>query len=283
MVQYINFNGEHIPESERVLTVSNRAFRYGDGFFETIRCSAGQPLWLDFHMKRIKRSLKVLKMKLPSDVTLSVLEKQLHALLLKNNHKDARIRLSFFRDADGYYRPDSDQLSYLIQSVDYPGSLYQLNKKGLHVGVFPDLKKPYNELGAVKSCNALLYVMACIYAREQLWDDIFIFNTEDNLAEASSSNLFMVKDNVVFTPAEDQACVMGVMRDVLIPLLIRNGLKVVECALTKKDLLEADELFLSNTIHGVQWVKAFENKRYYHTTSGKIIELLNREVSERSL
>lgn len=281
METLVNYNGILQAAQVAFLPVDNRGFRYGDGFFETIRCREGKPLWLDQHWQRMEHSARVLQMDLPANLDKESLNQSICDLLRFNDHlQGARVRLSLFRQGKGFYRPEENTCSYLIESSPLDQNLYELNRQGLLVGIYSDVFKPYNKLSGLKTANALLYVMAARHACSKGWDDGFILNENTCLAEATSSNIFVVDKGKIFTPSADQACVEGVMRRVLMQLACKEGFKVSECTLTPSDLLEVDEVFLTNTIRGIQWVKGFGNKRYYNDTARKLINLLNVHAAE---
>ncbi len=276
MNNYLNYNGDLILDEGFSIPYHNRAFRYGDGFFETIRCAQGKPLWMLQHYERISKSARILKFRLPEYADVEFFSEKISELLEANGYiAGARVRLSIYRDATGFYRPDDDKSGFLIESLPLENEKYQLNKDGLMAGVFNEIRKPSNLLSNIKSSNALIYILASVYAREQGWNDALILNSEGFIAEATSSNVFAVKENSIYTPDLNQGCVEGVMRGVILELLSTAGYSVYECSLLPEDLLDVDEVFLSNTISGVQWLKGFEYKRYYHKISSLLIDLLN--------
>jgi len=284
MKNTIVYNGELVLEDRMNLSIHNRSFKYGDGVFETIRCRKGVPLWFDYHFERLKNSARILHMELPDNFTSEVLTTRIQQLATHNGHVEgARMRLSLFRHDGGFYRPATNKAAYLIESTPLKTDTYDFNPKGIYVEVFDEIMKPYSSISGLKTSSALVYVMASIFAAERGWDDVVILNETGHIAEATSSNIFMVEKGVLYTPALDQACVEGVMRRVLIETAQKQGIKVVECAILPGDLLKADEVFLSNAIMGIQWVKGLKNKRYYHDFSSRLLEVLKKETFERQL
>lgn len=280
MPEYINHNGKIILSDLPSLHHDNRGFRYGDGLFETIRCKNSKPLWIQYHYNRLVKSAELLKIQLPAEWNKDVLEAQIVQLLQTNNHiQGARVRLSLYRGGKGFYRPSENSGKYLIESSPLADKDYRLNVKGKMLGVFTQIPKTTNLLSFIKSTNAQVYVLASIFAAEKQWDDCLILNESGNIAEASSSNLFMVKDTKLYTPANDQAGVDGVMKNVLLSLVKDLGYSVHDCVLHPDDLLDADEVFLTNSIQGIQWVKGYKTKRYYHTISSELVALLNEVVN----
>ncbi len=275
MSAFLLFNGQLVHADSFSLSVQNRSFRYGDGIFETIRCIEGQPLWLGYHLERLHRSAGILGITLPESLNNPQLHQSISLLLEKNGHiQGTRVRLTFFRSEGGLYTPENNQGHYLIESQELNQHHYALNTKGLYLDVYPDEKKTAGFLSSMKGTSAILYVMASRYARLHGWDDALILNEKGFVAEATSSNIFMVAENRLYTPATDQGGVEGVMKKVLMDIAAKNNLKVTECALTTNDLLKADEIFLSNTIKGIQWVKGIQHKRFYHDMASHLMALL---------
>lgn len=284
MAPYISYNGNILPEYNSVLPFQNRSFRYGDGFFETIRVGEGKILWADRHYQRVIKSAKLLGMKLAEGFSPGHFQDLIYELYIKNHPagSSARVRFSFFRNPGGYYSPLDNQAGYFIESSVLENDKFELNKKGLMISVYPDLKKSMDFLSGVKSSSALLYVMAGLYCKNHNSDDCIILNNEGTVAEALSSNLFIVKDNELITPAADQGCVHGIMRSVILDIASELQIKAHEVILTTSDLEDADEIFLTNTIQGIQWVAGFRSRRYFKTMSTVLIKALNQKTSENS-
>jgi branched-chain amino acid aminotransferase len=273
----INFNGKLVPETSPLPLRENRGFLYGDGFFETIRLINGTPVHLEDHLDRMNRSFQFLHLEPPFKTDPETLAKVIGNLAAANQIlKGGRVRITFFRESKGYYTPASDQCGYLAECSPLDENRYSLNQKGLHLALYGQNFKPATPLQSLKTINALIYVLAGIFARNQQCDDALIMNDYENIIETTSSNLFIVKQNTITTPGLDEGCIPGVMR--------RNMLKIIEHKTEYKlergnirlhDIIEADEIFLTNAIRGVQWVVAFKDKRYYHTVATHLVSLLN--------
>lgn len=279
---YINLNGQIISAETPVLTAQNRAFRYGDALFETIRCIHQSPQFFEDHYRRLLRGMTLLKMKLSSLPTREKLEEQIIQLILKNRiYKDCRIRLSVFRTDGGLYTPATNTIEYLIEVTPLLTEGYELNSKGLLTGLFDRERKPFSSLSAFKSSNSLLFVLAGLHKQEHNWQDILICNAKGYIIEGLSSNLFWITDDKVYTPLRSSGCVEGVMRKQIIKLLQNNGYRLEEVpGATKDDLYKADEIFLTNAIQGIQWIVGFENKRYYCRMVKDISRLLNNGIKK---
>lgn len=275
---YILVNGNLFPSDNALYTASHRSIKYGDGIFESIRLINGQIAFIDKHLKRLFKNAALIKLNVK--FTADQIKEQLEILLLKNQiQNNGRIRISLYRSGEGFYKPNSNESDLIIEAnkIDIY-SAYELNMPGLLVDAYKDAYKPLHFLSEVKSSSSLLYVLAAEWAKSRYLDDALLINEKGNICEATSSNIFWVKNSVVYTPPLSEACLPGIMREVLIEIMLKNNIELIEKTCTENDLLEADELFLSNAIHGIKWVVAFKNKRYFNKTAKKLIGLLNQMI-----
>jgi branched-chain amino acid aminotransferase len=279
MEYFVNHNRTIIPSDTPVLSLDNRSFRYGDGLFETMRIVNGKVQCLPEHLERLERGAKLLKMKLPSDFTVDFLNSSILELAHRNSiGSDGRVRLSVFRKGGGYYTPESNNVLFAIEVNPVEETNYILNSKGLVVDLFTDYKKATNPLASIKSANGLLFVLAGIHKQENNLDECIISNDRGQIIEAISSNLFAVKNGVLYTPPVADGCVEGVMRNRIIRIAQENRIAVYEISVMQNVLLGADELFLTNAMQGIRWVVAYKQKRYFNTTAKKLVEKLNESV-----
>ncbi|MFM7309185.1 MAG: aminotransferase class IV [Flavobacteriales bacterium] len=275
-MSYVFHRGEFIAANQANITPDNRGFRFGDGFFETMRGMSGKVLFLSTHFKRIIDTASALKMQLPESFSEAQLRHQVQGLLQRNQHlAGARIRITFFRKSAGFYRPDHDDMAYMIESQNLPEEAFTLNDKGKIIDIYQDFKKDLNKLSQFKTLNSQLYVMAAIHARDKGWDDALIQNAKFAIIEACASNLFIVSNGVLYTPTLEDGPIAGTMRMNIINLAIDHKIKVYECTINPHNMLSADEVFLTNAVRGVEWVVGYRTKRYYNDMARRMTGLLN--------
>lgn len=276
MPVYINFNGEILPADSQLLTVANRAFRYGDGLFESMRLMKGKLKFPELHAERLQKGMKALKIDGYSQADSWFLNDKVEELARRNKVKHGRLRLTVYRDAEGLYTPTQNKMGYCLelQPVDEPR--YYLNDKGLIMDVYNELSKPFNYLSNIKTCNSLIYVMAGLYKQQNKLDDVFLLNQNGFLCEAGSSNIFVAYQNQLYTPALSEGCVEGVMRQVVMKLAKDSNIPVTEAQISAEILNEADEVFLTNATRGIQWVMGYGVKRYFNRISKGLIDELNK-------
>ena len=244
--------------------------------FETMRMIKGQLKFADLHADRLQRGMKALKIEGYSQMDAWFFKEKAEELARRNKIKNGRLRLTVYRDSDGLYTPLQNKMGWCleIQALDEPR--YVLNSKGLIADIFTDLTKPCNYLSNIKTCNSLIYVMAGIYKTQNKLDEVFLLNQEGFLCEASSSNIFILYQNHLYTPALSEGCVEGVMRQVVIDIAGRIDIPLTEAQIKSDILYEADEVFITNAIRGIQSIMGFGVKRYFNELSKKYIEELNK-------
>ena len=271
----ICFNGKIVSANEPVLKASNRGYRYGDGLFETMKMQNGIIQLANYHFERMFSGLSLLKFDLPRLFTKKILEQEILQLCRKNDcEKLARVRLSVFRGNGGLYDEDKT-LQYLIECWSLNESINRLNENGLIIDIYPDAEKSCDKFSNIKSANFLPYSMAALYVKENKLNDCLVLNTSGNVADSTIANLFLIKNETVITPSLAEGCINGVMRRHLLIALQNAGWKTLETSVTINDLKTADEIFQTNSINGIRWVRQFRDKIY---TNIKTVEIYNRFV-----
>jgi branched-chain amino acid aminotransferase len=273
-VGFLCYNGKYIPATDPIFTADNRSFRYGDGFFETLKVYQGNVLLADLHFERLLASLHLLHFDIPTHFTKAFFVKQITDLCVKNNVSHmARVRLAIFRSDGGLYDPVNNLPNFIIQSWELSRTVLELNQNGLVTDIFPDVKKSCDKLSSLKSNNCLPYVMAAMYAKQHRLNEAILLNQYGRVADSTIANLFIVRDKVIYTPPLSEGGVCGVMRKYL--LRTELPFKVQEKPLDIDDLENADEIFLTNAIYGIRWVGLFRDSSYGNATAAILHEVLH--------
>ena len=272
---FICLNGKILRAEDPVLLASNRGYRYGDALFETMKVASKNILLEAYHFERLFAGLRLLQFEVPKLLTREKLCKEVLLLAEKNNCGNlARIRLSVFRGNGGVYDEERTP-QYLIECWPLNESLNRLNENGLVIDVFPAARKSCDSFSHLKSANYLPYTMAAIYAKANKLNDCLVLNTDGNIADATIANVFLIKEGVIITPGPDQGCVNGVMRRHLLEKMKDAGYSIQENPVSVSTLEEADEVFLTNAISGIRWVKQFREKGYLNNLT---VEIYNRFI-----
>jgi branched-chain amino acid aminotransferase len=265
-MNFVCFNGEIKPTGQPLFGANNRSFKYGDGVFETIKvCQKRIPL-ANLHFERLFLSLKLLKIKFSFEE--AFLTDAIIDLCQKNSCSDlARVRLAVYREED-------NSAGFLIEAIPLPAEANMLNEKGLVVDFYPYTRKSKDAFSNLKTANFLPYVLAGLYAKEKNLDDSIVLNCDNHICDTSKANIFLIKNEEIYTPALHQGCVNGVMRRFLMDGLKNLNFSVHQQEITEEDLTNANEVFLSNAIYGMRWVKSFKNNEYANAISFFIYQQL---------
>lgn len=269
------FNGEVFDEGESKFRL-NRALKFGDGLFETIKIINGEPHLWHYHIERLKAGMHFLYFDF-DPLFFDELLVDVHSLILqKEMFLGGRLRITVFRSSKGNYTPYSNEVDYFIELEDDING-FKLNKKGLKIDISDSVKIFQNDQNQYKTLNSLNFIRASVEKQKRGFDDLLLVNQNGNIAEATSSNLFLVKNNQCFTPPIQDGGINGVMRLHIINLLRNANIELRRKSLTVRDLELADEVFLTNSISGVQWVGAFKKQRYFHKVSSQMLSLLGKD------
>ena len=137
-------------------------------------------------------------------------------------------------------------------------------------------------LSSIKTNNKILQVLGSIYAKENGYQNCLLLNERKQVVEACNANLFIVKEGLVRTPAIGDGCVNGIIRKKVLELVSRMPeLRLEESAINPMDLLQADEVFLTNCIMDIQSVNIFRKKQYVTGITDKIREKFGLLIEEQ--
>ncbi len=280
MSQYILFNDEFFPADEAVIQASNRAFKFGDGLFESMRMCNGKLQFAEHHADRLRMGMKLLKMEGYSSLDEYFLRQKTVELLKKNriSSGNARFRLTIYRQGAGLYTPQINKIGYLLECSPLELDHYEFNKKGLIIDVYDEIPKPINILSNFKTNNAIVYVMAALFQKKHRLDETLILNQNGFLCESMSSNVFIVYQKNIYTPALSEGCVAGVMRTVVLQLAKIHNLPLIEAQINPEILNQAQEIFVTNATSGIRWVMGYGNKRYFNEVGKLLSAKLNELV-----
>ncbi len=274
MKLYYNHNGKVFEISENAISISNHSYRYGDGIFETMKLVNGNIPLADYHFERLFASMSLLGFNVPGLLTKEKLLDELMTLAKKNNCSNlARARFLVCR-GNGGVKDCDDQLQYTIECTAADENINRLNENGFIIDIFPDAIKSCDKFSNLKSTSYLLYVLAARFAKENKLNDALLLNQHGCICEASIANIFWIKDEVIYTPPLSEGCVAGVMRKYLLDKITSTGYQIAENNLTEDILLNAEEVFLSNAVYGMRWVKQFRDKNYFNNMANEVYQAL---------
>lgn len=259
---------------EKCNTVLHRSMLYGDGFFESMRLYQGKIMLKALHEERIKRSAALLQLPLGNFSGLDQVEE---ALNIYKDYTHLRLRLLILRSGTGFYLPE-DQLADIYLTVQETDSFYRLNEKGFHCISYRDQTKAAGKYSVLKSTSALLYVMASIRVKEAGAQEAIIYNASGNIAEGSSTNIFLYRNGSIQTPALSEGCIDGVFRRFLLQTANEAGYKTEEGILTEEDALSADEVWFTSSTRGLLWAEKLGNTSYTNSKAKELFSVLMKAL-----
>ena len=236
-----------------IATEASHVFRYGSGLIETMLVRDGAIRLEAYHWERLFAGMETLGMRRPVHFTNALLREAV-LLTVKRNGQEGlcRVRLQVFSGSGGLYEGGQEVPQFAISCHSLKAAQTELNENGLVVGIATGLAKSMDNLANLKSSNALIYLQAARQAAANRWNDALVLNAAGRIAESTIANVFWVEDGKLYTPAFSEGCVAGVMRRHLLAVL---GGEVIERPLEPENLQTATELFLTNAIRGIKWVR----------------------------
>jgi branched-chain amino acid aminotransferase len=264
----INHNGQLVAFNDVKITPDNRAFKYGDAVFETVKILNGKVVFWEDHYFRLMASMRMLRMKIPIEFTLEFLEEEiLKTANSLDTNTSLRARLSVYRKDGGFYLPVTNKIDYLIeaQPINFqPKEIYRID-------LYKDFYLYSGHLSTVKTNNKLEHTLASIYANENDLDNCILLNERKGVVEVTNGNIFLVKGTTVKTPPLTEGCLKGIIRGKVIEMLSKNlDYTLEETVITPFEIQKADEVFITNSIMGIQAVTKYRKKEFTSIVAKKL-------------
>jgi branched-chain amino acid aminotransferase len=282
MLVYVN--GHFLPKEEARVSVFDHGYLYGDGIYETLRSYRGKIFLLPRHLSRLKRSADAISLSLP--LPLEKIGDALKESLTVNKLGEAYLRIQISRGEgdiglDPALCPAPAMIIVTKPFKDYPRSLYE---NGVSVAIVQTRRNhPLALDPAIKSTNFLNNILAKIESlRAGAYEGIML-NWKGQVAEGTISNIFIVKKGVLVTPSLETGILEGVTRDLALRLARAAGIEVKEALLRPRDLLRADECFLTNTTVEVMPVTTIDDASVGDGTPGSVTRTLMQAYKEEVL
>ncbi len=271
MSLWVYIDGKYVLKEEAKISVFDHGFLYGDGVFEGIRAYQGRVFKLDKHLQRLYNSAKAITLKIP--LKEEELKEKILETLRRNNLKDAYIRLIVSRgEGDLGLDPEKCPQACVIIITDkikiYPEEFYE---KGLSVITASTRRNiSFTIDPQIKSLNYLNNILAKIEANLGNVSEAIMLNKDGYVAECTGDNIFMVKEETLFTPPMWVGVLEGITRNVVIELAQKENISVKEKAFSIVSLYTADECFLTGTAAEIIPVTQVDGRVIGKGEAGKI-------------
>jgi len=244
----IFIDGKFCSERDAKVSVFDHGLLYGDGVFEGIRAYNGRVFKLKEHIERLYASAKAILLDIPLSQTEML--KATVETIRANKLRDCYVRLIVTRGVGslglnprGCKKPSIIIIAGKIQV--YPPELYA---RGMDIVTVPTVRNLHSAVNpAIKSLNYLNNILAKIEANNAGVEEAVMLNAEGFVAECTADNLFIIKRGALLTPPLSAGALYGVTRGTVMELAEQTGMKVAETNLTRYDLFNADECFLTGT------------------------------------
>ena len=272
--------GQYVPENEARISVFDHVVLYGDAVFDTACAWGGKVFKLDEHVDRLFESAHALKIEVPLDkegVREVVLE-----LMRRNKLENAYIKIIVTRGVGRMpllspYHCRPNLIAFAIPYISLIDSKVQ--EEGLRAGISSMRRIPSESLDAkIKCCNYLNHILMRMEANEAGLDEAIELDIGGYVAEAPGYNVFIVKQDVLYTPGEN--ILVGLTRQTVMELAAAEGMETVVGRLTAFDLYNADEIFLTSTAGGIFAVREVDGRAIGSGGPGPITQLLNQKYME---
>jgi branched-chain amino acid aminotransferase len=276
MERIVYYNGNFLPADNVTISPFNRGLLYGDGVFETLRAYRGHVFRLEQHLHRMHEGLQILEIE--SRWVANDIERAIYEIIKLNNLSDASLRISAFRgDGEGPEPPKGLKASILISAKPFNNYRTEDYETGLHAYLVSMRRNSYSPLSRIKSLNYLDNILSRLEARKHNAQEALLLNTLGWVAEGATSNIFIIKDNMLFTPPVDAGILSGITRAAVLEIAGALDLKIQEEAFSPEELVRADESFLTNSLMEIMPLVMLNERKIGSGTPGPLTaELLQQ-------
>ncbi len=254
---YVWLNDILLPSSEARISVNDRGFLYGDGFFETLKASAGWPQFLAEHLNRLEASAQAFNIPFPPGIDW---QERLLRLLEANGLTAglAAVKILLTRgEAAGLGLPAACRPTLVIYARPYDPPSPEEYAAGWPLATFPEGRTTF--VGRHKSLNYLFYMAARQYALDRGAKEALILESDGLVSEGAATSIIYGKEGRYFTP-EARSALAGVTLAVMARALARRGLQLEPRPMQSADLMEADGLWLANSLLGIMPVSSVDGE-----------------------
>ncbi len=241
-------NGEYLPSEKARVSPLDRGFVFGDGVYEVIPVHNGKLFYLDAHIRRLNQSLQGIRMEPP--LALEEWRKILEKLVQENGYGDQWLYLQVTRGVEAVRNHQIHvNITPTIFAISYPKTLRSKEEcaKGYKVTTVTDIRWKYCH---IKTISRLAYILMYQEAVEGGYDEAIIINNGQAL-ECTSCNIFIVRHGVLITPPKSTLLLSGITRDRILQLAEKHKIPYRETKISERDLLKADEIWITSSIRGV--------------------------------
>jgi len=271
-----NFNGQIMPVGEVKVPALDRAFLFGDAVYEVIRVYNGKFLHLSDHLARLKTSLFSLKI---TGADTSEIEQQLRRTLETSKLKNALAYVQVTRGVAvrTHYYPDNYTPNCFMFFTPFDDPFAAQRKTGVKAVFHPDIRWGRND---IKATSLAANCIAASFAREQDSMEVVFYNQENYISEGSHTSLFGIKDGKLLLTPASKNILPGITKKQIIELAKIRNIPTAEARLTRAEVLELDEFFLTGTPEEIIAIIQVDDTKIGQGRPGPITERLHEAFRE---
>ena len=274
----VNLNGNLLENQKAKIPYDNRGLNYGDAVFETLRFSGGKIFFWEDHYFRLMASMRILRMEIPMNFTMEFLGEEILKTInsSKTEETSFRVKLLVWRKTGGKYIPNTNEIEYSISVEKLETPFYVLNEIACEVELFKDHYITSGLLSTLKSNNRLVNILGSIFAQENGYQNCLLLNENRLVVEALNGNIFLVSGSTVKTPPLADGCLNGITRKQLIAIIKTiSDISFVEDSVSPFELQKADEIFITNVVHGIVPITKYRKKEFGYNLAKAFLPKLN--------
>ena len=267
----VYINGLFWSIDKATVSVLDRGFTYGDGLFETMRSYSGKIFKLECHLERLLQSARSIFIDVP--MTKNEIRSAINASIRLNRLSNSIVRITITRGKRDSgininYNTPPTVVIFARPLEKIPKKIY---KNGVGIKLFKNSGIQIQGVpNQIKSCNYLSNILLRERAIKDGCFESILLDHNNNITEGTISNIFIINNNQLKTPLVNEFVLSGITRQVVLDICLENSISFMEDTITEKNILEADEIFLTNSVIGVLPVSHINHRKLKNTIPGPI-------------
>lgn len=263
-------DGKFVDEKDALVSINEPGFLYAQGVFETMLADRRKIFRLNEHLERLVYSSRRINLDLP--YSKQQLEDIIEKVLKINKFSPLVLRLTVWQGRD------TGHLALMVKKyAPWPQSKCQAGFKAIISSV---CQNENNFLANIKSSSRLHFLLAQKEAEAKGADEAILLNTKGNITEGTRTNIFLIKDDILYTPDKESGCLLGITRQAVLDIAKKFKIKSYEKKINLGELFSADEAFLTNSLIGVIPLTTLGNKKIGSTVAGKLTLFFRQKYQE---
>lgn len=273
----VYLNGQYMAKNNAKISPLDRGFLFGDGIYEVIPCLNSQLVGFELHIARLAQGLA--NIKIAHQWSIPQWRNMINSLVERNGGGNLSVYIQITRGTDasrqhGFPKQINNTVFAMCQALPSTFTINAADSRGLHVVTQPDQRWRNCH---IKSTSLLANVMHYQHSQDLHKDETLLYNEQREITEASTSNVFVIKDTVIQTPPLDQQILPGITRAMVIDMLQRhNQMQIIEQPISLQDARQADEIWLTSSSKQISSVLTLDGELVGNGQIGPLCQIAQR-------